>query len=151
MTRQQKLILIIFNLSVNHWWMRWSFCVLLWGETITRFSFPDPDDPYKLTEDTRPLGLVVCRYIYLYNKIYIDIVCYIKIQGCKFSFEIIPRPPPPSPEIFFSPQYLFCMGGGEELWSGFSWCVSFYIFPSIYKKNYPTVVILQNIHPFQIV
>ncbi|RWS14068.1 small nuclear ribonucleoprotein (snRNP) splicing factor-like protein [Dinothrombium tinctorium] len=21
----------------------------------------DPDDPYKLTEDTRPLGLVVCR------------------------------------------------------------------------------------------
>ena len=23
--------------------------------------FPDPDDAYKLTEDTRPLGLVVCR------------------------------------------------------------------------------------------
>ncbi len=22
----------------------------------------DPDDPYKLTEDTRALGLVVCRY-----------------------------------------------------------------------------------------
>lgn len=24
-------------------------------------SFPDPDDQYKLTEDTRQLGLVVCR------------------------------------------------------------------------------------------
>ena len=23
--------------------------------------FADPDDPYKLTEDTRQLGLVVCR------------------------------------------------------------------------------------------
>ena len=23
--------------------------------------FPDPDDPLKLTEDTRHLGLVVCR------------------------------------------------------------------------------------------
>ncbi len=25
------------------------------------FSLTDPDDPYKLTEDTRQLGLVVCR------------------------------------------------------------------------------------------
>ena len=25
------------------------------------FCFSDPDDPYKLTEDTRQLGLVVCR------------------------------------------------------------------------------------------
>lgn len=24
-------------------------------------SISDPDDPYKLVEDTRPLGLVVCR------------------------------------------------------------------------------------------
>ena len=25
------------------------------------FSYRDPDDPYKLTQDTRHLGLVVCR------------------------------------------------------------------------------------------
>lgn len=28
---------------------------------IIKLSFSDPDDPFKLTEDTRPLGLVVCR------------------------------------------------------------------------------------------
>lgn len=29
--------------------------------TITSFPFPDPDDPFKLTDETRSLGLVVCR------------------------------------------------------------------------------------------
>ena len=29
--------------------------------SIWYFIFLDPDDPYKLTEDTRELGLVVCR------------------------------------------------------------------------------------------
>ena len=27
----------------------------------TSFSPPDPDDPFKLTDETRSLGLVVCR------------------------------------------------------------------------------------------
>jgi len=30
-------------------------------DVIIPFLFTDPDDPFKLTEDTRQLGLVVCR------------------------------------------------------------------------------------------
>jgi len=29
--------------------------------TVLFVLFVDPDDPYKLTDDTRQLGLVVCR------------------------------------------------------------------------------------------
>ena len=28
---------------------------------LTLKSFADPDDPYKLTDETRQLGLIVCR------------------------------------------------------------------------------------------
>lgn len=35
--------------------------LLLQIRSSKSFFFPDPDDPYKLTEDTRTLGLVVCR------------------------------------------------------------------------------------------
>ena len=31
------------------------------SDVVISFLLTDPDDPFKLTEDTRQLGLVVCR------------------------------------------------------------------------------------------
>ena len=37
--------------------LKFRICDIIHTSTLSR----DPDDPYKLTEDTRHLGLVVCR------------------------------------------------------------------------------------------